>query len=49
MKVIVREEGVRRLWKGVTMNWIKGPLSMGISYACFDIIERLFGIHKLQN
>lgn len=38
-----------RLWKGVTMNWIKGPLSMGISYACYEMIERYFGVTKLQN
>lgn len=47
--MIVKEEGVRRLWKGVTMNWIKGPISMGISYACYGAIEHWFGVKKLQN
>lgn len=31
------------------MNWIKGPISMGISYACYEIIERCFGVSKLEN
>lgn len=31
------------------MNWIKGPISMGISYACYEVIERCFGVSKLEN
>ena len=49
LKIIVREEGFRKMWKGITMNWIKGPISMGISFACYEVIERLFGVTKLQN
>ena len=49
LKIIWKEEGLRKLWKGITMNWIKGPISMGISYACYEIIERWFGVTKLQN
>ncbi|KAK8819131.1 hypothetical protein WA538_001707, partial [Blastocystis sp. DL] len=40
LKIIVREEGFRKMWKGITMNWIKGPISMGISFACYEVIER---------
>lgn len=46
--LVYKEEGIRKLWKGVTMNWIKGPISMGISFACFEIIERTFGVKKLR-
>ena len=49
LKIIVREEGFRKMWRGITMNWIKGPISMGISFACYEVIERLFGVTKLQN
>ena len=49
LKIIVREEGFRKMWKGITMNWIKGPISMGISFACYEVIERLFGVTKLQS
>lgn len=39
---IIREEGVRRgLYKGVTMNWLKGPISVGVSFMTFDTLLRL--------
>src|ERR1700722_17957212 len=40
---IIREEGVRRgLYKGVTMNWLKGPISVGVSFMTFDTLQRFF-------
>ena len=39
---ILREEGIRRgLYKGVTMNWLKGPISVGVSFMTFDTLVRL--------
>ncbi|CAF0926118.1 unnamed protein product [Rotaria sordida] len=39
---IIREEGIRRgLYKGVTMNWLKGPISVGVSFMTFDTLLRL--------
>jgi solute carrier family 25 protein 42 len=36
---IIREEGIRRgLYKGVTMNWLKGPISVGVSFMTFDTL-----------
>ncbi|UJR35750.1 hypothetical protein I4U23_028499 [Adineta vaga] len=39
---IIREEGIRRgLYKGVTMNWLKGPISVGVSFMTFDTLIKL--------
>ncbi|CAF1071398.1 unnamed protein product, partial [Didymodactylos carnosus] len=40
---IIREEGITRgLYKGVSMNWLKGPISVGVSFMTFDTLLTFF-------
>ncbi|XP_053558888.1 mitochondrial coenzyme A transporter SLC25A42 [Bombina bombina] len=47
MREVVAEEGViRGLFKGLSMNWVKGPVAVGISFTTFDLTQIL--LKKLQ-
>jgi len=39
MRHVMKEQGLRGFFKGLSMNWLKGPLTLSISFTTFDIIQ----------
>ncbi len=39
MKQVMKEQGVNGFFKGLSMNWLKGPVSFAISFTAFDLIK----------
>lgn len=39
IRYLYTEQGVRGFYKGVTMNWMKGPVAFGISFTTFDFVK----------
>ncbi|KAL7533114.1 hypothetical protein ACHAXR_005053 [Thalassiosira sp. AJA248-18] len=39
MQHLFEEQGIRGFYKGVSMNWVKGPIAFSISFTAFDTIQ----------
>lgn len=43
LRLVAREEGFRTgLFKGVSLNWFKGPIALGISFSTYDALKAHF-------
>ena len=39
IRLLFEEQGLRGFFKGVSMNWMKGPVAFSISFTAFDIVQ----------
>ena len=49
MKVLLEEQGIRGFFKGVTMNWMRGPIAFSISFTIFDSIQHVLETPEERN
>ena len=46
VKLILRTEGARGLFKGLAVNWVKAPVSIGVSFTLFDWFKEALGVER---
>ena len=39
VRELYQEQGIRGFFKGVTLNWFKGPIAFSISFTAFDTLQ----------
>lgn len=47
-RIILAREGWRGLFKGVSVNWLRSPVSTGISLTTYDILKEVLGVEKIE-
>lgn len=43
VKIVSDPNPIRSMYKGLSLNWVKGPISVGISFTTFDLLTKFLG------
>lgn len=43
MRILVDPSPFRSMYRGMSLNWVKGPISVGISFTTFDLLTKCLG------
>jgi len=49
IREVLAEQGLAGLFKGVSLNWLKGPVAFSISFTTFDIVQGLMETEAEHN
>lgn len=47
LRHVHQTEGFRGLFKGMSLNFIKGPIAVGISFSVFDLLKQQWGVEHV--
>lgn len=42
-RIVADPNPLRSMYRGLSLNWIKGPISVGISFTTFDLLTKFLG------
>lgn len=48
MKQVFQEQGLHGFFKGLSMNWVKGPVSFAISFTTFDLVKEYMDTEEVR-
>jgi len=42
-RYVIHTQGFQGLYRGLALNWIKGPIAVSISFTTFDTLKHFLG------